>query len=326
MSQAPTWPPCPGPTRSRPRPSRPSRGPSRPRRRWPARVATRCACRSSSCRAASRASRPAGWAPITSHRARPATRSSSRTAGSTPATPTCTPGATPIRMTASRRPTSGPSGVQSLPGVAGGLPDSDRLLGFAVNTYGRWTDAANNEIDLSVDVDRDGTPDFLVIAADSGLILTGAVNGQTLAFVVDLNVRRPRRYLDGERARSTGRPSSSTPRPATSGWPTAPGRSTTPSTPSHWRASARIRRAAWPASIRSIPRSRRATSSPSPRATTSACRCRSASPTTRTRRRSAGWWSRWTTITAARRPTSSAWPPPTTATATATATPSAADS
>lgn len=77
-------------------------------------------------------------------------------------------------------------GVQSLPGAFGGLPDSDRLIGFAVNTYGRWTDAANNEIDVLVDTDRDGTPDFLVIAADSGLILTGAVNGQTLAFVVDL--------------------------------------------------------------------------------------------------------------------------------------------
>ena len=58
-------------------------------------------------------------------------------------------------------------GVQSLPGAFGGLPDSDRLLGFAVNTYGRWTSAANNEVDVLVDTDRDGTPDFVVIAADS---------------------------------------------------------------------------------------------------------------------------------------------------------------
>ena len=77
-------------------------------------------------------------------------------------------------------------GVQSLPGGFGGLPDDDRLLGFAVNTWGRWTSAAANEIDLTVDVDGDGTPDYLVIAADSGLLLTGSVNGQTLAFVVSL--------------------------------------------------------------------------------------------------------------------------------------------
>lgn len=78
-------------------------------------------------------------------------------------------------------------GVQSLPGAFGGLPDSDRLLGFAVNTYGRWTTAANNEVDVLVDTDRDGTPDFVVIAADSGLVLAGAPNGQVLGIVVDLS-------------------------------------------------------------------------------------------------------------------------------------------
>ena len=77
-------------------------------------------------------------------------------------------------------------GVQSLPGEFGGLPADDRLLGFAVNTYGRWTDAANNEIDVLVDVNLDGTPDFLVLAADSGLVLTGSTNGQVLGIVVDL--------------------------------------------------------------------------------------------------------------------------------------------
>lgn len=77
-------------------------------------------------------------------------------------------------------------GVQSLPGAFGGLPDADRLLGFAVNTYGQWTDAANGEVDLLVDTNRDGVPDFLVIAADSGLVLTGSANGQVLGFVVEL--------------------------------------------------------------------------------------------------------------------------------------------
>jgi minor extracellular serine protease Vpr len=78
-------------------------------------------------------------------------------------------------------------GVQSLPGAFGGLPDSDRLLGFAVNTYGRWTSAANNEVDVLVDTNRDGTPDFVVIAADSGLVLAGSPNGQVLGIVVDLS-------------------------------------------------------------------------------------------------------------------------------------------
>ncbi|HEX7472267.1 MAG TPA: S8 family serine peptidase, partial [Candidatus Limnocylindrales bacterium] len=77
-------------------------------------------------------------------------------------------------------------GAQSLPGAFGDLPASDRLLGFAVNTYGTWTDAANSEVDLLVDTNRDGTPDFLVIAADSGLVLTGSSNGQVLGFVVEL--------------------------------------------------------------------------------------------------------------------------------------------
>jgi minor extracellular serine protease Vpr len=78
-------------------------------------------------------------------------------------------------------------GAQSLAGAFGGLPDDDRLIGFAVNTYGRWTDAANNEVDVLVDTNRAGTPDFVVIAADSGLVLTGSVNGQVLGIVVDLS-------------------------------------------------------------------------------------------------------------------------------------------
>jgi hypothetical protein len=77
-------------------------------------------------------------------------------------------------------------GAQSLAGAFGGLPDDDRLIGFAVNTYGRWTDAANNEVDVLVDTNRDGTPDFVVIAADSGLVLAGSPNGQVLGIVVDL--------------------------------------------------------------------------------------------------------------------------------------------
>src|SRR4029077_19922240 len=84
-------------------------------------------------------------------------------------------------------------GVQSLPGEFGGLPATDRLLGFAVNTDGRLTSAANNEIDVLVDTNQDGKPDFAVIASDGGLLLTGSVSGQTLGGVVDLKTGFPPR-------------------------------------------------------------------------------------------------------------------------------------
>ena len=63
------------------------------------------------------------------------------------------------------------AGVQSLYPV--GIP----LLVFAVNTTKRWSNAAQNEFDVVVDVNNDGTPDYDIVAADLGALTTGTVNG-----------------------------------------------------------------------------------------------------------------------------------------------------
>ncbi len=51
------------------------------------------------------------------------------------------------------------------------------LLVFAINTTKRWSNAAQNEFDVVVDVNNDGTPDYDVVAADLGALTTGTVNG-----------------------------------------------------------------------------------------------------------------------------------------------------
>jgi minor extracellular serine protease Vpr len=69
-------------------------------------------------------------------------------------------------------------GVQSF---AFGIPANPnrRLLVFAVNTHERWSNAAVSEFDIPVDVDLDGTDDYVVVGADAGLLLgTGAFDGR----------------------------------------------------------------------------------------------------------------------------------------------------
>ncbi len=77
-------------------------------------------------------------------------------------------------------------GVQSLPGAVGGLEDSDRLIGFSINTWGSWSNASQNEFDVLINTDGDPAAEFAVIGADSGAILAGAFNGEMLAFTIDL--------------------------------------------------------------------------------------------------------------------------------------------
>ena len=74
-------------------------------------------------------------------------------------------------------------GVQSLPGEAGGLPASDRLLIFAVNTYERWSNPSQNEFDIAIDVTGSPAPDYFVVGVDLGAVLAGAFNGQYGSFV-----------------------------------------------------------------------------------------------------------------------------------------------
>jgi minor extracellular serine protease Vpr len=61
-------------------------------------------------------------------------------------------------------------GVQSLDSNDG------KLLVFAVNTFAPWSNAARSEYDVLLDINGDGTDDFIVLAADLGL-LTGNPNG-----------------------------------------------------------------------------------------------------------------------------------------------------
>lgn len=74
-------------------------------------------------------------------------------------------------------------GVQTLPGPLGGLAPEDRLLMFAVNTHGRWSNASVNEYDIVIDVGRDGTTDFFVVGVDLGAVLAGEFDGRFASFV-----------------------------------------------------------------------------------------------------------------------------------------------
>jgi subtilisin family serine protease len=67
---------------------------------------------------------------------------------------------------------------------------SNALVVFAVNTFAPWSNAATNEYDILLDVNGDGKPDFLVFAADLGLVTTGSFNGQMAAGVFNLTTGR----------------------------------------------------------------------------------------------------------------------------------------
>ena len=63
----------------------------------------------------------------------------------------------------------------------------DQLLVFAVNNWTRWSNAATTEFDVIIDVDQDGTPDYVVFSADSGTVRAGDANGLTEVFVANLH-------------------------------------------------------------------------------------------------------------------------------------------
>ncbi len=62
------------------------------------------------------------------------------------------------------------------------------LMVFAINTWQRYSNAAINEYDIYVDVDRDGVDDYIVFGADHGLVTTGSRDGIFSTFV--FNTRR----------------------------------------------------------------------------------------------------------------------------------------
>ena len=60
---------------------------------------------------------------------------------------------------------------------------TNKLVVFAVSTYGRWSSPSTNEFDIFVDVDGDGVDDYIVVGVDQGAVQTGVFNGRMAAFV-----------------------------------------------------------------------------------------------------------------------------------------------
>jgi hypothetical protein len=76
-------------------------------------------------------------------------------------------------------------GVQELPGEALGGTASDRSLVFAVNVFGRWSNASTNEFDIAVDTKGNSDPEFFVVGVDIGAVTTGSFDGRFGSFTFD---------------------------------------------------------------------------------------------------------------------------------------------
>jgi minor extracellular serine protease Vpr len=75
-------------------------------------------------------------------------------------------------------------GLQVLPGQTLGGSSSDRSLIFLVNTWSPASNQAQNEYDIAIDTNGDGAADYVVFAADLGLVTAaGVANGEMAAFV-----------------------------------------------------------------------------------------------------------------------------------------------
>ncbi|HSH22204.1 MAG TPA: hypothetical protein VK992_06300, partial [Candidatus Caenarcaniphilales bacterium] len=83
----------------------------------------------------------------------------------------------------------------------GCLPD-DRLVRFAVNTWGRWSNMSTEEFDVLIDVDGDDAPDFAVFSTDAGLLFGGVFDGTGMVITCSLDSTGlcetgPDGFLDG---------------------------------------------------------------------------------------------------------------------------------
>jgi len=76
-------------------------------------------------------------------------------------------------------------GVQVLPGEALGGAADDRSLVFLINTWGQAANQSVNEYDIPIDTNGDGAPDFFVVGADLGAVLTGSFNGVFASFTIN---------------------------------------------------------------------------------------------------------------------------------------------
>ncbi len=64
---------------------------------------------------------------------------------------------------------------------------TDSILVFAVNSYGRFSNAAMGEYDIYIDSNGDGIWDYILFSGDVGNVETGNANGQIASFLVNLN-------------------------------------------------------------------------------------------------------------------------------------------
>jgi minor extracellular serine protease Vpr len=76
-------------------------------------------------------------------------------------------------------------GVQTNP-----ISATDSELVFAVNTYGRFSNAASGEFDILIDVNGDGHYDFDLFSGDLGAFQTGSASGQIATFLVNLKTNK----------------------------------------------------------------------------------------------------------------------------------------
>jgi subtilisin family serine protease len=64
---------------------------------------------------------------------------------------------------------------------------TDSVLVFAINTYGRFSNAAQGEFDIYIDVDGDGVYDYVLFSGDTGLVEgLGEASGQLATFLFNL--------------------------------------------------------------------------------------------------------------------------------------------
>ena len=78
-------------------------------------------------------------------------------------------------------------GVQSFADPIASDPNR-RLLVFAINTYDRWSSPSLNEFDVLVDVDNNGSFDYVVVGVDQGAVTWhGSFNGTYVSAVFSLS-------------------------------------------------------------------------------------------------------------------------------------------
>jgi minor extracellular serine protease Vpr len=77
------------------------------------------------------------------------------------------------------------------------FPSSSQVV-FALQTGQRWSNPAEDEFDVLIDVNNDGKPDYDAVAADLGALTAGTNNGEDVVAVFDLRTGKGSiRYFTG---------------------------------------------------------------------------------------------------------------------------------